>query len=328
MKKLLASALLIAAVMNMLYAKCISFRTDEYTGTVFYNEKAKQGEAIFARMNMRISRYAKRRNSSEVKAVLQLYKDNQKLDSAQFYFLNSKTRRQSTPDMLAGIPVSFNLESGNDFSLKIVFSTGIQDENAKEIILPFNVENASCNSFEQDTNPSDIKKSPYMNPDRLNQAEKLSSVLETINPLSIYCTKAFSEPLKEPKKIASCGDKIFYEKETQKQNYTVLTGNEYDAKESTDVFACAEGKVALAEFRIDTGWTIVIEHLPGLYSTYLHLSSINVKPASNIKQGEKIGLSGNTGLSARPRLKWEVWLNKAPVQPEFFMKDFLFSSAE
>jgi murein DD-endopeptidase MepM/ murein hydrolase activator NlpD len=328
MKKLLASAFFIASIMNMLSAKSISFRTDDYTGTVSYNEKAKQGEAIFARMNMRISRYAKRRNSSEVKAVLQLYKDNQKLDSAQFYFLNSKTRRQTTPDMLAGIPVSFNLEPGNDFSLKIVFLTGIQNDNAKEIILPFNIENAIFSSFEQDTGTSDIEKSTFMTPDRLTQAEKLSCILKTINPFSVYGTKPFSEPLREPEKIASCGDRIFYEKETQKQNYKILSGNEYDSKEGTEVFACAEGKVALAEFRIDTGWSVVIEHLPGLYSTYLHLSSVNVKPASSVRQGEKIGLSGSTGLSARPRLKWEVWLNNAPVQPEFFMKDFLFSSTE
>jgi hypothetical protein len=37
----------------------------------------------------------------------------------------------------------------------------------------------------------------------------------------------------------------------------------------------------------------------GLYVAYLHLSSINVSPQSTVKQGQKIGVSGNTGTNSR-----------------------------
>lgn len=37
----------------------------------------------------------------------------------------------------------------------------------------------------------------------------------------------------------------------------------------------------------------------GLYIAYLHLSSINVTPQSTVKQGQKIGVAGNTGSNSR-----------------------------
>lgn len=78
----------------------------------------------------------------------------------------------------------------------------------------------------------------------------------------------------------------------------------------------------MAENRISTGWSVVIEHLPGLYSLYYHMSSLNVKENDYVKAGEKIGLSGSTGLATGPHLHWEVRLNMAAVKPEFFMQDF------
>jgi hypothetical protein len=37
----------------------------------------------------------------------------------------------------------------------------------------------------------------------------------------------------------------------------------------------------------------------GLYIAYLHLSSINVSEGQTVKQGERIGVSGNTGSNSR-----------------------------
>lgn len=74
-----------------------------------------------------------------------------------------------------------------------------------------------------------------------------------------------------------------------------------------------------------TGWSVVIEHLPGLYSLYYHLKSLNVKENDYVKAGEKIGLSGSTGLATGPHLHWEVRLNMAALKPEFFMQDFTLS---
>lgn len=105
-------------------------------------------------------------------------------------------------------------------------------------------------------------------------------------------------------------------------------GIDYGVPEGTEVSSCAQGKVVMAENRISTGLSIVIEHLPGLYSVYYHLSSLNVKEGQIVKQGELIGLSGKTGLATGPHLHWEVRLNALPVSPEFFLSDYTYSEGE
>ena len=328
MKRLTAILFILVAAVYSAAAKNVSFRTEDYSGTVVYSEKLKQGDALFARMNMHISRYAKKKNSSDVKAVIQLYRDNQKLDSAQFFFLNSKTRRQTAPDMLAAIPLTRSLEPGSSYSIKIIFSTGIQDENAKELILPFSLESNPVKETTIETTPDEAGKIQFMSLERINQAEKISSILETINTSSLYNFKAFSLPLKDSVKKSSYGDKTIFSTEGQKSRTNTLSGNVYAASDGTEVYACAEGKVQLAEYIASSGWTVVIEHLPGLYSVYKNLGTVSVKNGSNVKQGEKLGLTGTGGANLSGQFQWDVWLNNSPVNPEFFTTDFISSSAE
>ena len=101
-------------------------------------------------------------------------------------------------------------------------------------------------------------------------------------------------------------------------------GNDYGIPEGSTVSACADGKVVIAENRISTGWSIVVEHLPGLYSLYYHLSEMEVKEGDMVKQGQEIGKSGSTGLATGPHLHWEMRLNGEAVRPEFFISNFSF----
>lgn len=57
-----------------------------------------------------------------------------------------------------------------------------------------------------------------------------------------------------------------------------------------------------------TGNVITIEHDGGEYSQYDHLQyhSINLKVGDKVKQGQVIGLVGNTGLSGCPHLHFEL----------------------
>jgi murein DD-endopeptidase len=61
------------------------------------------------------------------------------------------------------------------------------------------------------------------------------------------------------------------------------------------------------------GRYVVVRH-GGKYTTvYMHLSKLLVKPGQKIKQGQKIGLSGNTGRSTGPHLHYEFRINNRPV---------------
>ena len=78
----------------------------------------------------------------------------------------------------------------------------------------------------------------------------------------------------------------------------------------------------MAENRISTGWSVCIEHLPGLYSLYYHMSKLNVEVGQIVEKGKLLGLSGSTGLATGPHLHWEVRLNIEAVNPDFFTEDF------
>ena len=61
---------------------------------------------------------------------------------------------------------------------------------------------------------------------------------------------------------------------------------------------------------------IRIQHA-GFETSYSHLSEIpeSIKPGVEVKQGEIIALSGNTGLSTGPHLHFQFYLNREAVDP-------------
>lgn len=319
MKKLTAIAAIFIIGNGILFANTVSFQNAYCSGTITYNEKAKPGEAIWARLNMKIEK--RRKNSAEPVAVIQLVKDDKKIDSAKFYHLNSKGKRQTTPEMLAGLPLSIWLDTAQNYSIKVIFSTGTED-TPKEAILPFTLENVE---WEKEIIPLDEKNSEIrqdMSPERLAQIEKLNNILGTVMENDVYSVKPFIQPVKSNRYTAHFGDQRIYKYTNGKTAASPHYGNDYGVPEGTEVAACAEGRVVMAENRISTGWSVVIEHLPGLYSLYYHMKSLNVKENDYVKAGEKIGLSGSTGLATGPHLHWEVRLNMAALKPEFFMQDF------
>jgi murein DD-endopeptidase MepM/ murein hydrolase activator NlpD len=87
----------------------------------------------------------------------------------------------------------------------------------------------------------------------------------------------------------------------------------------TAVSACERGKVVMAADRELTGKTLVVEHLPGLYSLYFHLSAIKARPGSFVERGQVVALSGSTGLSTGPHLHWELRALGRPVDPEYWL---------
>lgn len=319
MKKLTAIAAIFIIGNGILFANTVSFQNAYCSGTITYNEKAKPGEAIWARLNMKIEK--RRKNSAEPVAVIQLVKDDKKIDSAKFYHLNSKGKRQTNPEMLAGLPLSIWLDTAQNYSIKVIFSTGTED-TPKEAILPFTLENVE---WEKEIIPLDEKNSEIrqdMSPERLAQIEKLNNILGTVMENDVYSVKPFIQPVKSNHYTAHFGDQRIYKYTNGKTAASPHYGNDYGVPEGTEVAACAEGRVVMAENRISTGWSVVIEHLPGLYSLYYHMKSLNVKENDYVKAGEKIGLSGSTGLATGPHLHWEVRLNMAALKPEFFMQDF------
>ena len=96
-------------------------------------------------------------------------------------------------------------------------------------------------------------------------------------------------------------------------------GMDYAVAYGSDVQCTATGKVIFAGEKGGYGNCVIISHGNGLATLYGHLSSINVKTNDNVKVGQVIAKSGNSGRSTGPHLHYEVHKNNTPVNPKLFL---------
>jgi murein DD-endopeptidase MepM/ murein hydrolase activator NlpD len=88
------------------------------------------------------------------------------------------------------------------------------------------------------------------------------------------------------------------------------------------VKASASGIVIFADYTINDGYKIILSHSKGFITIYKHLSQILVKERDFVKQGDIIGLSGNTGkMTTGPHLHFEIWKYQTPLDPQQILVD-------
>ena len=91
----------------------------------------------------------------------------------------------------------------------------------------------------------------------------------------------------------------------------------YDLASLTNaaVEAAQDGVVVYADYLGIYGNTVVIDHGLGVFSLYGHLSSIGVQVGQQVKSGESIGQTGDTGLAAGDHLHFSIMLRGVHVDP-------------
>lgn len=93
------------------------------------------------------------------------------------------------------------------------------------------------------------------------------------------------------------------------------SGIDIAADADSPIVAPAAGRVVLAEYLLNTGWTIVIEHGGGLKSYYYHMNEIAVEPGQMVEQGQNIGKVGSTGYSTGAHLHFEMRIGTQTLNP-------------
>ncbi len=97
-------------------------------------------------------------------------------------------------------------------------------------------------------------------------------------------------------------------------------GVDIAAKKGTLVMAPAAGRVVLTHPNMYySGGTLIIDHGHGIFSTFLHLQSIQVVPGNEVVQGQKIATVGNTGRAKGAHLDWRVNWGEHRLDGELFM---------
>ena len=83
-------------------------------------------------------------------------------------------------------------------------------------------------------------------------------------------------------------------------------GVDYGAPRGTPVLASADGTVISAGRQDGFGNLVRVRHPNGYITGYAHLSRMDVGRGQSVKQGERIGRVGSTGLSTAPHLDYRV----------------------
>ena len=88
-------------------------------------------------------------------------------------------------------------------------------------------------------------------------------------------------------------------------------GTDYMVATSTPILACDDGQVSQSGVNGDFGISVTIQHSWG-ESIYGHLSEAKVTTGQNLKKGELVGLSGESGVVTSPHLHFGI----KPKNPE------------
>jgi len=157
-------------------------------------------------------------------------------------------------------------------------------------------------------------------PKKDEEARKLYDLLRIFHPTSLFQNSYFSLPVKSDIRTAGFGDVRKYTFPNGSSMNAVHSGIDFGLITGTPVYACAAGKVVFSGQRVTTGHTVIVEHLPGVYSLYFHLDRIIVDNDITVNQLQQLGTVGNTGLSTAAHLHWEVRVNGIAVDPEAFIR--------
>jgi murein DD-endopeptidase MepM/ murein hydrolase activator NlpD len=99
------------------------------------------------------------------------------------------------------------------------------------------------------------------------------------------------------------------------------TGIDFQLAEGEIVMTTANGTVVESKNDSLRGNYVVVKHDEVYTTSYFHMKSALVKAGDPVKQGQKIGYVGSSGLSKDPHLHYEVIKNGKQVDPKDYLPE-------
>ncbi|BCR19212.1 hypothetical protein BmHoA_00265 [Borrelia miyamotoi] len=238
--------------------------------------------------------------------------------------------------ILSSSPFKFNI-GNKKYYIALIGITPMIKEGKRKIEIEFEnktyIKEIEIKKFEfkKTTIKLNKKKSKLIqnqqSPKAQKQALTLWNIIGNIRDTTIYHYDTLVQPIKDEYKITGLfgEQRIYMQNNIKISSYKMHNGKDYatSKKEKTPIFAAGRGKIVFARDREITGKTVIIQHLPGVFTIYLHLSKFGVKENTIVNTGEYIGHVGNTGISTGPHLHFEVRINGVAVNPDFFLEQML-----
>jgi murein DD-endopeptidase MepM/ murein hydrolase activator NlpD len=161
---------------------------------------------------------------------------------------------------------------------------------------------------------------------RVQQAKQLYDVLERPDSKAWFHPSQLTYPLDSIRRTSFYGDRRIYRYDDGTTSRSIHIGVDYGGSQGTRIYAPGSGRVVFHGFRQVTGNTLVIEHLPSVFSLFFHLEKLLVSTGDMVEQGTNIGTLGATGLATGPHLHWELRFGTEALDPEYFLTKPLLDS--
>lgn len=121
----------------------------------------------------------------------------------------------------------------------------------------------------------------------------------------------FISPLAETVRVSSFGVRSVFNGVPRDPH----GGADLASPTGTRVRAVAAGTVVLAGDLYFAGTCVMLDHGAGVFSTFAHLSRIDVAEGARVARGDQLGAVGATGRVTGPHLHWAVRVGGARVDP-------------
>lgn len=208
------------------------------------------------------------------------------------------------------LPVSYNNEPGKIYQIKIAM--GDQEYSYALTI----------NDKEFITQYMTIDKQVAASTRNEKSAKEINDKIAPLKPVSD------PEPYWEGKFIMPVEGGRVSEKDFGKRRYVNNSPTSYRHNgldighdKGEPIMASNSGRVLLADFLIETGNTVIIEHGFGLKTWYYHMDELNVKTDDWVRKGDIIGTVGSTGFSTGPHLHFSASVNEVWINPITLIND-------
>lgn len=144
------------------------------------------------------------------------------------------------------------------------------------------------------------------------QRDKIAAGEDTIVPT----TGEYAWPLTVSGRISST---FGYRNAPTAGASTYHKGVDIAASVGTPIIATKDGEVVTSTYSTSAGNYIAIYHGGGVYSYYMHCSTLNASVGDKVKQGQVIATVGSTGISTGPHLHFAIYKGGAYVNPMYYV---------
>lgn len=97
-------------------------------------------------------------------------------------------------------------------------------------------------------------------------------------------------------------------------------GIDISAASGSAIVAAASGEVVIATYSASSGNYVMISHGGGVYTLYLHCSSLNCSVGQHVNAGETIAKVGSTGISTGPHLHFALRSGGSYLNPLSYVR--------